>query len=102
MDITYLLKHSDPKVVAIAEILEMDASVELYSEFTEMTRKFIKDMKEIRSGTVDENNIFMRDDKVFERVMKVLTEGEKILAVLKKDSGQKKSKAKEENRQVAV
>lgn len=91
----------------IAQALDDDASIELYSEFTEMTRKFIKDMKEIRgmkkNRDIDTENIFMRDDKVFERVMKVLTEGEKILAVLKKDSvNDKPSKAKGENRQVAV
>lgn len=96
------MNHSDAKVRELGEVLEGDASLELYLEFAEMTKKFISDMGEIRSGEVSGGNIFMRDDKVFERVMKVLTEGEKILAVLKRDGGERKSKAKGENRQVAV
>lgn len=83
-------------------MLDGDGSVELYAEFREMARKLIADMGEVRNGGVSEGNIFMRDDKVFERVMKVLTEGEKILAVLKRDKVERPSKARVENRQVAV
>lgn len=85
-------------------MLDGDGSVELYAEFREMARKLIADMGEVRNGGVSEGNIFMRDDKVFERVMKVLSEGEKILAVLRRDEGSRvrKSKAKVEGSQVAV
>lgn len=91
IDIDYLCSHTDSRVREAGRMLKEDGEVLLRFQFREMIEKIMKDMDDVRAA---DKNIFLSNDKVFDRVIKILQSGEDILKIYKKDEQAVKKRGK--------